>query len=162
MAHHAREVEAKSVFPRERPIIETGDVIFPYISEGKLTHGVRHDFQLPACTGPSEALSSSNLIPACLAKSAGHRGRGLSRSLNRNLLSAFERGAKITWAGAPSLAPNEYVEKFFCIKHSVSPSLAHSSDLRTVIARTIQFSIRYGSNTKTRDLRAVTFKPIEI
>jgi hypothetical protein len=57
----------------------------------------------------------------CLAKSAGHRGRGQSRSLNRNLLSALERGAKISWAGAPSLAPNEYVEKFFCIKHSVSP-----------------------------------------
>jgi len=48
VANHAGKVEAKSVFPRERPIVETRDVVFLYVSEGKSTHGVRHDFQFSA------------------------------------------------------------------------------------------------------------------
>src|ERR1700730_15693191 len=44
-ADHAGEVEAKCVFPRERPIVETRDVVFLYVSEGKSTHGVRHDWR---------------------------------------------------------------------------------------------------------------------
>ena len=45
VADHAREVETKHVFPRERPVVETADVLLLYISEGKLMHSVRHDFQ---------------------------------------------------------------------------------------------------------------------
>jgi hypothetical protein len=36
VADHAREVEAKHAFPRERPIVETRDVVFPDVAEGKL------------------------------------------------------------------------------------------------------------------------------
>jgi hypothetical protein len=63
---HAREVEAKSVFPWERPIVDTRDVVFLYASEGKTAHGVGHGFYLPACPAPSEALSSSSLITTSL------------------------------------------------------------------------------------------------
>ena len=33
VADHAGEVEAERVLPRERPIVETSDVVFPYVSE---------------------------------------------------------------------------------------------------------------------------------
>src|SRR5206468_12184082 len=52
MADHAREVKAKHVFPRERSIVETGDVLFLYVSEGKMMHGVRNNFQFPAAARP--------------------------------------------------------------------------------------------------------------
>jgi hypothetical protein len=66
VADHAREVEAKSVLPRERPIVETRDVVFPYVSEGKLTHGVRHDFQLPAASRPFVGFVFLQLDPGFL------------------------------------------------------------------------------------------------
>src|SRR5207248_2193132 len=50
VSHHAREVKAKHVFPWERSIVETRDVLFLYVSKGKLMHGIRHDFQLSAAT----------------------------------------------------------------------------------------------------------------
>ena len=56
VADHAREMEAEHVFPRKRPIINTRDVFFLYVSEGKLMHGVRHDLQRPAAAGTFEQL----------------------------------------------------------------------------------------------------------
>src|SRR5438067_3702651 len=47
MADHAREVKAKHVFPWKRSIVETGDVLFLYVPEGKMMHGVWHNFQRP-------------------------------------------------------------------------------------------------------------------
>jgi hypothetical protein len=63
VADHAREMEAKSVFPRERPVLETRDVLFLYAPEGKVTHGVRHDFQLPASPGSLGSLVFLQLDP---------------------------------------------------------------------------------------------------
>src|SRR5205823_11195765 len=51
VADHAREVKAKHVFPRERSIVETGDILFFYISEGKMMHGIWHNFQFPTAAG---------------------------------------------------------------------------------------------------------------
>ena len=65
-ADHAGEVEAKSVFPRERPIVETRDILLLYVSEGKLTHGVGHDFQLPASSRPFIGFVFLQLDPRCL------------------------------------------------------------------------------------------------
>ena len=58
--------EAKSVFPRERPIVETRDVVFLYVSEGKVMHGVRHDFQLSASARPFVSLGFLQLNPGFL------------------------------------------------------------------------------------------------
>jgi hypothetical protein len=48
VADHAGEVEAEGVLPRERPIVETRDIVFPQVSKRKLAHGVGHDFQRSA------------------------------------------------------------------------------------------------------------------
>src|ERR1700730_14302581 len=66
VADHAGEVEAKSVFPRERPIVETRDVLFLYVSEGKSTHRVGHDFQLPASARPFGSFVFLELNPGLL------------------------------------------------------------------------------------------------
>ena len=47
VADHAGEVEAKSVLPGERPIVETRDVVFLYVSEGKSTDGQGTIFSVP-------------------------------------------------------------------------------------------------------------------
>src|SRR6476646_4266445 len=44
VADHAREVKTKGIFPRERSIVQTRHVFFLYFSEGKLMHGIWHDF----------------------------------------------------------------------------------------------------------------------
>ena len=48
VADHAGEVEAEGVLPRERPIVETRDIVFPQVSKRKLAHGVGYDFQRSA------------------------------------------------------------------------------------------------------------------
>src|SRR5207248_7299729 len=51
VADHACKMKTKHVFPGERSIVETWDVLFLYVSKGKMVHGVRHNFQLPAAAG---------------------------------------------------------------------------------------------------------------
>ena len=64
--NHAGKVEAKSVFPRERPIVETCNVVFLDVSEGKATHGVGHDFQLSSSARSFVSLVLLKLDPCLL------------------------------------------------------------------------------------------------
>src|SRR6202041_1932447 len=65
VANHAGQAEAKHVLPRERAVVETRDVVFLQVSEGKPTHSVRHNFQFPAPAGPFESLAFLQFYP-CL------------------------------------------------------------------------------------------------
>src|SRR5438046_10145215 len=64
VADHACKVKTKHVFPRERSIVETRDVLFLYLPEGKMTHGVWHNFQLPTAAGALLSFLFLKLDPA--------------------------------------------------------------------------------------------------
>ena len=58
MPDHARETETKSVFPRERPIVDTRHVVFMDTSEGKSLPKSRSDF---SATFTTVAFDNSSL-----------------------------------------------------------------------------------------------------
>ena len=48
MAYHAGEVEAEHVFPWERSVVETLNIVFPHVPVRQLAHRLGHDLQLSA------------------------------------------------------------------------------------------------------------------
>src|SRR5882724_1614280 len=90
VADHAREVKAKHVFPRERSIVEARDVLFLYISEGKLTHGGRHDFQFPASAGSFRSFVFLELDPGFLDNRLGQ----FNTRARQSCVNEEERGRK--------------------------------------------------------------------
>jgi hypothetical protein len=90
VADPACEVEAKSVFPREWSIVDTRDVFFLYVSERKLTHGVRHDFCFPP-PSPFGSFVFLELDPGSLATEA-------TTTRRKCLLTAAAEGQSATRA----------------------------------------------------------------
>src|SRR5437667_12798810 len=90
VADHSCKVKAKHVFPRKRSIVETRDVLFLYISEGKMMHGVRHDLQFPACASSFVSLVFLQLDPGFLDNRLGQ----FNTRARQSCVNKEERGRK--------------------------------------------------------------------